>query len=188
MDKRQFSYVAGSLDSGFIRELCFSPAAADYGNCVLNLNLIRKLSQNYQRLPKRRRRRRKSWGESEIVWPITAHASFNKVILLGNLTRDPECVTPKGSAVAISASQLIVLHDRQWREARRSDFVDVTFWGRTAEVRRVTEKRPPVFIEGRLQLDSWEDNNQDKNAPSEGDWGKRMQLIGARPLVPRWPG
>src|SRR5205809_2621958 len=63
-------------------------------------------------------------------------ASFNKVILLGNLTRDPEVrYTPKGSAVAdlgIAVNRQYTLENGEKRE--EVTFVDVTFWGRTAEV------------------------------------------------------
>src|SRR5947208_15345935 len=86
-------------------------------------------------------------------------ASFNKVILLGNLTRDPEVrYTPKGSAVAdlgIAVNRQYTLEDGEKRE--EVAFVDVTFWGRQAEVAgEDLKKGRPVVNEGRLQLDSWD--------------------------------
>jgi single stranded DNA-binding protein (ssb) len=78
-------------------------------------------------------------------------ASFNKVILLGNLTRDPEVrYTPKGSAVAdlgIAVNRQYTLENGEKRE--EVTFVDVTFWGRTAEVAgEYLKKGRPVFIVG----------------------------------------
>src|SRR2546429_6828244 len=82
-------------------------------------------------------------------------ASFNKVILLGNLTRDPEVrYTPKGSAVAdlgIAVNRQYTLENGEKRE--EVTFVDVTFWGRTAEVAgEYLKKGRPIFFEGRPQL------------------------------------
>jgi single-strand DNA-binding protein len=87
-------------------------------------------------------------------------ASFNRVILVGNLTRDPELrYLPKGTAVA----QLGVAVNRQWKsdsgEAREEvTFVDVEAFGRSAEViGQYLKKGRPILIEGRLKLDTWED-------------------------------
>ena len=87
-------------------------------------------------------------------------ASFNKVILLGNLTRDPEVrYTPKGTAVTelgMAVNRVYTAENGEKRE--ETTFVDVTLWGRTAEIAgEYLKKGRPVFIEGRLQLDSWED-------------------------------
>lgn len=87
-------------------------------------------------------------------------ANFNKVILAGNLTRDPELrYTPKGTAVA----RLGLAIKRTWKSEtgeNREDvtFVDVDAWGRQAEViGQYLKKGRPVLIEGRLRLDTWED-------------------------------
>ena len=87
-------------------------------------------------------------------------ASFNRVILVGNLTRDPELrYTPKGTAVA----QLGVAVNRQWKtdtgEAKEEvTFVDVEAFGRQAEViGQYLKKGRPILIEGRLKYDTWED-------------------------------
>ena len=87
-------------------------------------------------------------------------ASFNRVILVGNLTRDPELrYTPKGTAVA----QLGVAVNRQWKsdtgEAKEEvTFVDVDAFGRQAEViGQYLKKGRPILIEGRLKYDTWED-------------------------------
>ncbi len=110
-------------------------------------------------------------------------ASFNKVILLGNLTRDPEVrYTPKGSAVCdlgIAVNRVYTTDSGEKRE--EATFVDVTFWGRTAEVAgEYLKKGRPVFIEGRLQLDSWEDKQSGQKRSKLKVIGEMMQLIGAR--------
>lgn len=95
-------------------------------------------------------------------------ANFNKVILAGNLTRDPELrYTPKGMAIA----KLGMAINRTWKnEAGESKeevtFVDVDAFGRSAEViAQYLKKGRPILVEGRLKLDSWEDKqtNQKKS-------------------------
>lgn len=87
-------------------------------------------------------------------------ASFNKVILAGNLTRDPEMrYTPKGTAVA----KLGLAVNRTWRnEAGETKeevtFVDVDAFGKQAEViSQYLRKGRPILLEGRLKLDQWDD-------------------------------
>lgn len=87
-------------------------------------------------------------------------ASFNRVILAGNLTRDPELrYTPKGTAVA----RLGLAVNRQWKndsgEAREEvTFVDIDAFGRQAEViGQYLKKGRPILIEGRLKYDTWDD-------------------------------
>ncbi len=89
-------------------------------------------------------------------------ASFNKVILAGNLTRDPELrYTPKGSAVA----KIGMAVNRTWKtesgETREEvSFIDIEAWGRQAEViAQYMRKGRPLLVEGRLKLDTWEDKN-----------------------------
>jgi single-strand DNA-binding protein len=89
-------------------------------------------------------------------------ASFNKVILAGNLTRDPELrYTPKGTAVA----RITLAVNRTWKsetgEAKEEvSFVDVDVWGRQAEViAQYMKKGRPLLVEGRLKQDTWEDKN-----------------------------
>ncbi len=111
-------------------------------------------------------------------------ASFNKVILLGNLTRDPEVrYTPKGSAVAdlgIAVNRQYTLENGEKRE--EVTFVDVTFWGRTAEVAgEYLKKGRPIFIEGRLQLDTWDDKQSGQKRSRLKVIGEMMQMLGSRP-------
>jgi len=111
-------------------------------------------------------------------------ASYNKVLLLGNLTRDPEVrYTPKGSAVAdlgIAVNRQYTLDTGEKRE--EVTFVDVTFWGRTAEVAgEYLKKGRSVFIEGRLQLDTWDDKQSGQKRSKLKVIGEMMQMLGGRP-------
>lgn len=110
-------------------------------------------------------------------------ASFNRVILIGNLTRDPELrYIPSGTAV--TEIGLAVNEYRKGANGERIEettFVDVTFWGRTAEV--VTEyvsKGSPIFIEGRLKYDQWQDKKTGEKRSKLKVVGDRIQLIGAK--------
>lgn len=92
-------------------------------------------------------------------------ASFNKVILMGNLTRDPELrVTPKGTAVCqvgIAVNQSY--RDKEGNTREETTFVDVDVFGRQAEViAKYMSKGRPILVEGRLKLDSWETKEGDK--------------------------
>jgi len=87
---------------------------------------------------------------------------FNKVIIAGNLTRDPELrYTPKGTAVA----RLTLAVNRTWKnetgESKEEvSFIDVDAWARQAEViAQYMKKGRPLLVEGRLKQDTWEDKN-----------------------------
>jgi single-strand DNA-binding protein len=87
-------------------------------------------------------------------------ANLNKVMLIGNLTRDPELRhTPKGSAVTdlgIAVNRKIQDGNGGWKD--ETTFVDVTVWGSSAEnAHKYLSKGRGVFIEGRLQMDTWDD-------------------------------
>lgn len=90
-------------------------------------------------------------------------ASFNKVILVGNLTRDPELrYTPKGTAVArITLAVNRTFSSGEGGEKKEEvSFVDVDVWGRQAEViSQYMKKGRPLLVEGRLKQDTWEDKN-----------------------------
>jgi single-strand DNA-binding protein len=111
-------------------------------------------------------------------------ASFNRVILLGNLTRDPQVrYTPGGTAVA----EIGLAVNRTWFDqktnSRREEttFVDVTLWGRQAEVAgEYLAKGRPVLIEGRLQLDTWEDKDSGQKRSKLRVVCENMQMVGAR--------
>lgn len=89
-------------------------------------------------------------------------ASFNKVILAGNLTRDPELrYTPKGTAIV----RFGIATNRKWKTEtgelkEEVTFVDIDAFGRQAEViSQYLKKGNPFLVEGRLKLDTWEDKN-----------------------------
>ena len=108
-------------------------------------------------------------------------ASFNKVILLGNVTRDPELrYISNGTAVTEIG---LAVNDRrktatgEWVE--ETTFVDVTLWGRTAEIAgEYVTKGSPLLIDGRLKLDTWEKDGK-KNSKLRVVCD-RMQLLGSR--------
>src|ERR1700724_2099975 len=111
-------------------------------------------------------------------------ASFNKVILLGNLTRDPEVrYTPKGSAVCdlgLAVNRQYTLDSGEKRE--EVTFVDVVLWARLAEIAgEYLKKGRPVFIEGRLQMDSWDDKQSGQKRSKLRVIGETMQLLGRPP-------
>ncbi|MCE5302081.1 MAG: single-stranded DNA-binding protein [Planctomycetaceae bacterium] len=109
-------------------------------------------------------------------------ASFNRVILVGNLTRDPE-LRYLASGTAVTDIGLAVSDRRksangEWIE--ETTFVDVTLWGRTAEVvSEYLSKGSPVLIEGRLKLDSWETQDGQKRSKLKVV-GERMQMLGGK--------
>jgi single-strand DNA-binding protein len=110
--------------------------------------------------------------------------SFNKVILLGNLTRDPEVrYTPKGSAVCdlgIAVNRQYTLDSGEKRE--EVTYVDVVLWSRLAEIAgEYLKKGRPVFIEGRLQMDTWDDKQTGQKRSKLRVIGETMQLLGSRP-------
>ncbi|MEJ7595809.1 MAG: single-stranded DNA-binding protein [Planctomycetaceae bacterium] len=111
-------------------------------------------------------------------------ASFNKVILVGNLTRDPEVrYIPSGTAVCdISLAVNSQWTDRKTNERKEEvTFVEVTLWGRTAEIAgEYLAKGRPVLIEGRLSLDSWEDKETGQKRSKLKVVADGMQLLGSR--------
>src|SRR5215467_14021315 len=110
-------------------------------------------------------------------------ANLNRVLLIGNLTRDPEVrYTPKGTAVAdigIAVNRIYSGDDGEKKE--ETTFVDVTLWSRQAEIAgQYLKKGRPVFIEGRLQLDTWDDKQTGQKRTRLRVVGESMQLLGGR--------
>ena len=110
-------------------------------------------------------------------------ANVNKVMLLGNITRDLEVrYTPKGTAVCDLG--MAVNRIRTGDNGERIEevtYVDVTLWGRQAELAgQYLSKGPSVFIEGRLQLDQWEDKQTGKKRSRLRVVGENMQFIGGQ--------
>jgi len=111
-------------------------------------------------------------------------ASFNKVLLVGNVTRDPEVrYTPSGMAV----TEIGLAVNRYWTDKSTNErkeettFVDITLWGRQAGIAgEYLAKGRPVLIEGRLQLDQWEDKETGQKRSKLRVVGEQMQLLGSR--------
>ena len=109
-------------------------------------------------------------------------ASFNKVILVGNLTRDPELrYTPKGMAIA----KVGLAVNRNWtsesgEKKEEVTFVDVDIFGRTAEnVAQYMKKGRPILIEGRLRLDQWDDKQTGQKRSKLGVVAETVQFLGS---------
>lgn len=110
-------------------------------------------------------------------------ASFNRVILLGRTTRDTELrYTPGGMAVTeIGLAVNDKRKDARGEWVEDTTYVDVTLFGRTAEVAaEYLHKGSPVLIEGRLKLDTWEDKNGGGKRSKLRVVGERMQLLGGK--------
>ncbi|MEL7500358.1 MAG: single-stranded DNA-binding protein [Planctomycetota bacterium] len=107
-------------------------------------------------------------------------ASFNRVILVGNLTRDVELrYTPNNTAVTdigLAVNER-VKRNEQWVD--EAHFFDITLWGRLAEIAsEYLSKGSSVLIEGRLKLDRWEQEGQKRSKIKIV--GERMQMLGSR--------
>lgn len=104
-------------------------------------------------------------------------------MLIGNLTRDPEVrYTPKGTAVTDLGLAINRNYTTDSGEKREdTTFVDITFWGRQAEVLgQYMKKGRPLYVEGRLQLDSWDDKNTGKKVYKLRVTGENFQFLGGR--------
>ena len=111
-------------------------------------------------------------------------ASLNKVMLIGNCTRDPEIeYTPGGKAVAEVGLALNHTYKTEQGEKREEvTFVDVTLWGRVAEIAgEYLKKGRPVYVEGRLTLDTWEDKQTGQKRSKLKVTGDNIQLLGSKP-------
>jgi single-strand DNA-binding protein len=110
-------------------------------------------------------------------------ANVNKVILIGNVTRDPEVkFTSKGSAVTdigLAINRNYTLDNGEKRE--ETTFVDVELWGRLAEIAgEYAKKGRPIYIEGRLRMDTWEDKASGQKRSRMKVVGENLQLLGSR--------
>jgi single-strand DNA-binding protein len=112
-------------------------------------------------------------------------ASLNKVMLIGNLTRDPEVrYTPKGTAVcdmAIAVNRRF-LNETTGERQEEVTYLDIVLWGKQAELAgQYLSKGRPVFIEGRLQMDSWEDKATGQKRSKIKIVAEGMQFIDSKP-------
>ena len=108
-------------------------------------------------------------------------ASLNKVLLMGNLTKDPELrYTPGGSAVTDFGLAINRTFTSNGERKEETCFVDINVWGKQAEsVSKYLQKGSPAFIEGRLQLDQWEDKESGKPRSRLRVVAERVQFIGS---------
>jgi single-strand DNA-binding protein len=108
--------------------------------------------------------------------------SVNRVFLIGHCTRDPDLrYTSKGTPVA----ELGLALNRTWTEEGQKHeevtFVDVVLWNRTAEIaQQYLHKGSPVFIEGRLQLDTWDDKQTGQKRSRLRVIAESLQLLGSK--------
>jgi single-strand DNA-binding protein len=109
-------------------------------------------------------------------------ASVNKAILIGNLGRDPELrYTPSGAAVCtFSIATSEKWRDKQTNEMKEStNWHNIVLWGKQAELaKQYLTKGSPVYIEGRIQTRSWDDNGVKKYITEIV--GQRLQFLGRR--------
>jgi single-strand DNA-binding protein len=108
-------------------------------------------------------------------------ASYNRVLLMGNLTRNPEIrYTPSGTAVAdLGVAVNESFKNKAGESVERTCFVDVVVWGRQAETAaEYLHKGSPVFVEGRLQLDQWENQEGEKRSKLRVR-ADRVQFLGS---------
>jgi single-strand DNA-binding protein len=110
-------------------------------------------------------------------------ANFNKVYLMGNLTKDPELrYTPQGTAVVnlrLAVNRRYKTKNQELKE--ETCFITAVVWNKQAETcNQYLHKGSPVFIEGRLQSRSWEDANGQKRNVIEVR-AERVQFLGAAP-------
>jgi single-strand DNA-binding protein len=112
-------------------------------------------------------------------------ANLNKVMLMGNITRDIEMrYTPSGMALAVLGMAV----NRKYRDTKTNElreevtFVDVDVWGKQAETcNQYLSKGRPVFIEGRLKLDTWDDKTTGQKRSKLKVVAERVQFMGSNP-------
>lgn len=110
-------------------------------------------------------------------------ASYNKVLLMGNLVRDPELrYTPGGAAVC----EFAIAVNRNWTDKKSGEkrdevaYVDIVAWARTAEIcAEYLKKGRPVFVEGRLKQDRWEDKTSGQKRSKLSVTAETVQFLGS---------
>ena len=109
-------------------------------------------------------------------------ASYNRVLLMGNLTKDPELrYTPSGTAVAnLRLAVNSTYKDQQGNRKEETCFVTVVVWSKQAEnCNQYLKKGRPVFVEGRLIYRSWEQEGKTRSTLEVR--ADRVQFLGSRP-------
>ncbi len=110
-------------------------------------------------------------------------ANLNRVLLIGNLTRDPELrVTPKGSSICqFGLAVNRTFKDAAGQQREETTFIDIEAWGRQGEViSKYCTKGRPLFVEGRLRFDSWEDKTSGQKRSRLSVVLENFQFIGGR--------
>jgi single-strand DNA-binding protein len=110
-------------------------------------------------------------------------ANLNRVLLIGNLTRDPELrVTPKGSSICqFGLAVNRTFKDGAGQQREETTFIDVEAWGRQGEViSKYCTKGRPLFVEGRLRFDSWDDKTTGQKRSRLSVVLENFQFIGSR--------
>ncbi len=109
-------------------------------------------------------------------------ANLNKVMLIGNLTRDPEVkYTPKGTAIAQFGLAVNRSYNTEAGEKREEvTFIDVEAYARVAEIiGEYCKKGKPLFVEGRLKLDTWDDKTTGQKRSKTKVVVENIQLLGS---------
>jgi single-strand DNA-binding protein len=117
--------------------------------------------------------------------------NLNKVLIIGNLTRDPEIrVTPKGTSIC----QFALAVNREWKSESGEKqtevvYIDVEAWGKQGEtIAKYMVKGRPLYVEGRLKLDQWEDKNTKEKRSRMKVVLEQFQFLGsaqdAKPAAP----
>ena len=110
-------------------------------------------------------------------------ANFNKVDLIGNITQDIELrkITNGTSVTDINLAVNRVRTSETGEDIKETTFVDVTLWGRTAEIaHQYAQKGDPLMVEGRLHMDKWVDKNTGGNRTKLKVIGENIQLMGSK--------
>ena len=110
-------------------------------------------------------------------------ASYNKVFLMGNLTRDPEVrVTPTGlTIVKFGLAVNRRYRTKEGEQKEETTFVDIDAFGAQAEViQKYCQKGSGIFVEGRLRLDQWQDKTTGENRNKLGVVLENFQFVGGR--------
>lgn len=110
-------------------------------------------------------------------------ANLNRVLLIGNLTRDPELrVTPKGTAICqFGLAVNRTFKDESGGNREETTFIDVEAWGKQGElISKYCTKGRPLFVEGRLKLDQWEDKTSGQKRSRMRVVLENFQFLGSR--------
>jgi single-strand DNA-binding protein len=111
-------------------------------------------------------------------------ANLNCVHLIGRVVRDPEIrFTSKGTAVCeLSLAITRIWQDESGTKQEESTFVECVFWARQAEVcGQYAKKGSPLYVQGRLQLDTWDDKQTGQKRSRLRVLGEHLQLLGSKP-------